>query len=80
MLHRPEGRTAHPSVLAVDHTSRQQGKSSILLRCYLHHLGGQPALGQAVLMWEDTLVPFLPEVRLPSCGPMCCHCGPAQLH
>ncbi|KAK2496760.1 hypothetical protein MC885_018607 [Smutsia gigantea] len=76
MLHRPGGRTTHLSVPAVDHTSRQQGKGSMLLWCYLHHLGSRPALCWAVLMREDTLVPFHQSFSFCPVGPR----GPAQLH
>ncbi|KAF5921055.1 hypothetical protein HPG69_010859 [Diceros bicornis minor] len=57
-LHRPGGRTAHLHVLAVHRTFRQQGKGSVLLWRYLHHLGGHPAVRRAALMCEDVLVPF----------------------
>ncbi|EQB77231.1 serotonin N-acetyltransferase-like protein [Camelus ferus] len=68
-LHRPGGRTAHLHVLAVHRTFRQQGKGSILLWRYLHHLGGQPAVRRAVLMCEDPLVPFYERFGFHPVGP-----------
>ncbi|XP_052615549.1 serotonin N-acetyltransferase [Peromyscus californicus insignis] len=68
-LHRPGGRTAHLHVLAVHHTFRQQGKGSVLLWRYLHHLGGQPAVRRAVLMCEDALVPFYEKFGFQAVGP-----------
>ncbi|XP_008588336.1 PREDICTED: serotonin N-acetyltransferase [Galeopterus variegatus] len=65
MLHRPGGHTAHPHMLAVHRTFRQQGKGSILLWRYLHHLGGQPAM----LMGEDVLVPFYKRFGFHAVGP-----------
>ncbi|XP_020018092.2 serotonin N-acetyltransferase [Castor canadensis] len=68
-LHRPGGSIAHLLVLAVHCTCRQQGKGSVLLWRYLHHLGGQPAVRRAVLMCEDTLVPFYEKFGFQAVGP-----------
>ena len=68
-LHRPGGCTAHLHVLAVHRTFRRQGKGSILLWRYLHHVGGQPAVRQAALMCEDPLVPFYQRFGFHPTGP-----------
>lgn len=68
-LHRPGGRTAHLHVLAVHRTFRQQGKGSVLLWRYLHHLGSQPAVRRAVLMCENALVPFYEKFGFRAVGP-----------
>ncbi|KAM5151507.1 serotonin N-acetyltransferase [Callospermophilus lateralis] len=68
-LHRPGGRIAHLHVLAVHHTFRQQGKGSILLWRYLHHLGRQRAVRRAVLMCEEALVPFYEKFGFRAVGP-----------
>ncbi|XP_043325517.1 serotonin N-acetyltransferase [Cervus elaphus] len=68
-LHRPGGRTAHLHVLAVHRTFRRQGKGSVLLWRYLHHVGGQPAVRRAVLMCEDALVPFYQKFGFHPAGP-----------
>uniref|UniRef100_A0A8C3YQF0 Serotonin N-acetyltransferase n=1 Tax=Catagonus wagneri TaxID=51154 RepID=A0A8C3YQF0_9CETA len=68
-LHRPGGRTAHLHVLAVHRTFRQQGKGSVLLWRYLHHLGGWPAVRRAVLMCEAKLVPFYQRFGFQPVGP-----------
>ncbi|EFB25642.1 hypothetical protein PANDA_008604, partial [Ailuropoda melanoleuca] len=68
-LHRPQGRTAHLHVLAVHHACRRQGKGSVLMWRYLHHLGGQPDVRRAVLMCEDRLVPFYQKFGFSLVGP-----------
>lgn len=68
-LHRPGGRTAHLHILAVHRAFRQQGKGSVLLWRYLHHLGSQPAVRRAVLMCEDALVPFYEKFGFQAVGP-----------
>ncbi|KAM4843220.1 serotonin N-acetyltransferase [Thomomys bottae] len=75
-LHRPGGRTAHLHVLAVHGTCRQQGKGSVLLWRYLHHLGGQPAVRRVVLMCEDDLVPFYEKFGFENVGPCAVTVGP----
>lgn len=56
-------------MLAVQRTFRQQGKGSVLLWRYLHHVGGQPAVRRAVLMCEDALVPFYQRFGFRPAGP-----------
>ncbi|VFV32076.1 serotonin n-acetyltransferase-like [Lynx pardinus] len=68
-LHRPGGHTAHLRALAVHHTFRGQGKGSILMWRFLHHLGRQPAVRRAVLMCEDALVPFYQKFGFRLVGP-----------
>ena len=68
-LHRPGGRTAHLHLLAVHRAFRQQGKGSVLLWRYLHHLGSQPAVRRAVFMCEARLVPFYQRVGFQPVGP-----------
>uniref|UniRef100_A0A8C0I514 Serotonin N-acetyltransferase n=1 Tax=Balaenoptera musculus TaxID=9771 RepID=A0A8C0I514_BALMU len=68
-LHRRRGRTAHLHVLAVHRPFRPQGKGSILLWRYLHHLGGRPGVHLAVLMCEDGLVPFYQRFGFHPVGP-----------
>lgn len=75
-LHRPGGHTAHLHVLAVHRTFRQQGKGSVLLWRYLHHLGSQPAVRRAVLMCEDALVPFYEKFGFQAVGPCAITAGP----
>ncbi|KAL2764608.1 serotonin N-acetyltransferase isoform 2, partial [Daubentonia madagascariensis] len=79
-LHRPGGRTAHLHVLAVHRTFRQQGRGSVLLWRYLHHLGSQPAVRRAVLMCEDALVPFYERLGFHAVGPCAVTVGPPHLH
>ncbi|XP_037111487.1 serotonin N-acetyltransferase-like [Syngnathus acus] len=57
-LHKPHGSTAHIHVLAVHRTFRQQGKGPILMWRYLQYLRCLPNVRRAVLMCEDSLVPF----------------------
>ena len=68
-LHRPGGRSTHLHALAVHRSFRQQGKGSVLLWRYLHHVGAQPAVRRAVLMCEDALVPFYQRFGFHSAGP-----------
>ncbi|KAI4566931.1 hypothetical protein MJG53_015608 [Ovis ammon polii x Ovis aries] len=68
-LHRPGGRSAHLHALAVHRSFRQQGKGSVLLWRYLHHVGAQPAMRRAVLMCEDALVPFYQRFGFHPAGP-----------
>uniref|UniRef100_A0A4X1UT17 Serotonin N-acetyltransferase n=1 Tax=Sus scrofa TaxID=9823 RepID=A0A4X1UT17_PIG len=68
-LHRPGGRTAHLHLLAVHRAFRQQGKGSVLLWRYLHHLGSQPAVRRAVFMCEARLVPFYQRFGFRPVGP-----------
>lgn len=76
MLHRPWGHMVHLHLLAVHHSFRQQGKGSILLRRYLSHLGGQPAVRKAVLMCEAHLVPFYEKFGFRPVGPCKVTVGP----
>ncbi|MBV99205.1 Serotonin N-acetyltransferase, partial [Eschrichtius robustus] len=66
---RRRGRTAHLHVLAVHRPFQQQGKGSILLWRYLHHLVGRPGVHLAVLMCEDGLVPFYQRFGFHPVGP-----------
>ncbi|XP_053425968.1 serotonin N-acetyltransferase isoform X2 [Nycticebus coucang] len=75
-LHRPGGCTAHLHVLAVHRTFRQQGRGSVLLWRYLHHLGSQLAVRRAVLMCEDALVPFYEKLGFHAVGPCAVTVGP----
>nr|1B6B_A Chain A, PROTEIN (ARYLALKYLAMINE N-ACETYLTRANSFERASE) [Ovis aries]1B6B_B Chain B, PROTEIN (ARYLALKYLAMINE N-ACETYLTRANSFERASE) [Ovis aries] len=68
-LHRPRGHSAHLHALAVHRSFRQQGKGSVLLWRYLHHVGAQPAVRRAVLMCEDALVPFYQRFGFHPAGP-----------
>lgn len=75
-LHRPGGHTAHLHVLAVHQACRRQGKGSTLMRRYLQHLGGQPAVSRAALMCEDRLVPFYQGFGFSPVGPCAITLGP----